>query len=111
MGYNVVAPRVHVAEQHLVAKQRSENEEYLPIGTEEVLHTNHYGNKTVPIDTFVEDKIRQYVYKNRICLIDFWRDYDRHNCGLITQAQVILPKYSFFFSLSLVFVLPVSLSK
>jgi hypothetical protein len=43
----------------LVAKQRAENEEHLPIGTEEVLHTNHYGSKTVPIDNLVEEKIKQ----------------------------------------------------
>ena len=54
-----VAPRVHTPPHNLVAKQRAENEEHLPIGTEEVLHTNHYGSKTVPMDNLVEDKVKQ----------------------------------------------------
>jgi hypothetical protein len=28
------------------------------------------------------------VYKDRIRLIEFFKDYDRHNCGLVTEFQV-----------------------
>ena len=61
-----VAKRVVLTTPHnLVAKPRAENEEHLPIGTEEVLHTNHYGSKTVPMDNLVEDKVKQC--KRNIC--------------------------------------------
>ena len=29
------------------------------------------------------------VYKNRIRLLEFFRDYDRHNCGLVSEAQFL----------------------
>ena len=27
------------------------------------------------------------MYKERVRLIEFFRDYDRHNCGLVTESQ------------------------
>jgi Ca2+-binding EF-hand superfamily protein len=84
-------PRMRDLTQQLVAKQKTEDEhgdECLPIGTEEVLRTNHYGTKSVPVKE-VEDKIKQFVYRNRIRLIEFFKDYDKHNCGLVTDSQFI----------------------
>lgn len=56
------APRTRPAEQQLVAKQKPEIElvdARLPIGTEEVLYTNHHGLRSAPIDSSVEEKIKQ----------------------------------------------------
>jgi Ca2+-binding EF-hand superfamily protein len=33
------------------------------------------------------DKIRIAVYKNRVRTTEFFKDYDRHKCGLITENQ------------------------
>ncbi|KAJ3035330.1 hypothetical protein HDV00_004058 [Rhizophlyctis rosea] len=62
--------------------------EYVPVGTEPLLHPipPEYGPSGPDRDA-VEDKIRKHVYKDRIRLVEFFRDYDRHNCGLITDMQ------------------------
>jgi Ca2+-binding EF-hand superfamily protein len=83
-------PRVRAPEQQLVAKQKTDAEhvaERLPIGTEEVL-SHHYGTKNTAIEE-IEGKIKQFVYRNRLRLVEFFKDYDKHNCGLITQSQFI----------------------
>ncbi|KAJ3405397.1 hypothetical protein HDU80_001425 [Chytriomyces hyalinus] len=62
--------------------------EHVPIGTEELLHAvigSHVNGK--PSIEFVEELIQRQVYKDRIRLIEFFRDYDRHNFGLVTEAQ------------------------
>ncbi|KAJ3264446.1 hypothetical protein HK104_006466, partial [Borealophlyctis nickersoniae] len=76
----------------LVAKITPEylnKEEHVPVGTEDLLHhaVSEYGPGGPRRDA-VEDKIRKHIYKDRIRLIEFFRDYDRHNCGLITEAQL-----------------------
>ncbi|KAJ3086780.1 hypothetical protein HK100_008592, partial [Physocladia obscura] len=74
----------------LVAKlapgEHIENE-HVPVGTEELLHAvGSYWAEKPSID-LVENYIKKQVYKDRIRLIEFFKDYDRHNCGLVTEAQ------------------------
>ncbi|KAJ3162858.1 hypothetical protein HDU86_003833 [Geranomyces michiganensis] len=61
---------------------------FVPVGTEELIYPPktqyaHFG----PTGEEVEDKIKKHVYKERIRVIEFFRDYDRHNNGLVTEAQ------------------------
>ncbi|KAJ3210533.1 hypothetical protein HDU82_007937 [Entophlyctis luteolus] len=81
--------RLRVDNAKLVAKQTTgdHENEHVPIGTEELLHAvgSHWGEK--PSSQFVENFIKKEVYKHRIRLIEFFRDYDRHNCGLVSEAQ------------------------
>ncbi|KAJ3144617.1 hypothetical protein HDU89_008122 [Geranomyces variabilis] len=61
---------------------------FVPVGTEELIYPpktqyNQFG----PTGEEVEDKIKKHVYKERIRVIEFFRDYDRHNNGLVTEAQ------------------------
>ncbi|KAI8820503.1 uncharacterized protein EV422DRAFT_73393 [Fimicolochytrium jonesii] len=61
---------------------------YVPVGTEELIFPARatYPPRGPSADE-VEDKIKIHVYKERIRLIEFFRDYDRHNNGLVTQHQ------------------------
>ncbi|KAH6602294.1 hypothetical protein BASA61_001247 [Batrachochytrium salamandrivorans] len=92
---NRKAPRPLVAQSQLVAKFKSRSDwydEHVPVGTEELFYNTNqqsYESDSPKIDA-IENKIKKYIYKNRIRLIDFFRDYDRHNCGLITLPQTIL---------------------
>ncbi|KAJ3380738.1 hypothetical protein HDU92_005792 [Lobulomyces angularis] len=63
-----------------------ENTEFFPVGTEELLLSYTY-NPDLSNVKLVENKLKKYVYRNRIRLIDFFSDYDRHKCGLISKAQ------------------------
>ncbi|KAH6588639.1 hypothetical protein BASA50_010600 [Batrachochytrium salamandrivorans] len=89
---NRKAPRPLVAQSQLVAKFKSRSDwydEHVPVGTEELFYNTNqqsYESDSPKIDA-IENKIKKYIYKNRIRLIDFFRDYDRHNCGLITLPQ------------------------
>jgi hypothetical protein len=85
--YINIAPPVLIAETQVKSKSRPDDFERAPIGTEEVLQSHHYGSKDLLLASTIEDKIRQYIYKNRIKMNEFFRDYDRHNCGFITQNQ------------------------
>ncbi|KAJ3255547.1 hypothetical protein HK103_006183 [Boothiomyces macroporosus] len=80
-------PKVAATGSHLVAKNKPDDftDEHIPIGTEEVFNTTHHSKSHLV--SAIEDRIKQYVYRNRIRLIEFFRDYDRHNCGLVTQTQ------------------------
>ncbi|KAJ3323799.1 hypothetical protein HDV06_001169 [Boothiomyces sp. JEL0866] len=89
-------PKVAATESHLVAKNRPDDftDEHIPIGTEEVFNTTHHSKSHLV--SAIEDRIKQCrflltldVYRNRIRLIEFFRDYDRHNCGLVTQTQFV----------------------
>ncbi|TPX71064.1 hypothetical protein SpCBS45565_g01341 [Spizellomyces sp. 'palustris'] len=62
--------------------------QYVPVGTEELIYPpkQTYGAQS-PSWIEVEDKIKKRVYKDRIRLIEFFRDYDRHNNGLVSEAQ------------------------
>ncbi|KAJ3272592.1 hypothetical protein HDV01_005435 [Terramyces sp. JEL0728] len=79
-------PKVAATESHLVAKNKPDDftDEHIPIGTEEVFNTTHYSKS--PQVSAIEDRIKQYVYRNRIRLMEFFRDYDRHNCGLFVTG-------------------------
>ncbi|KAJ3046430.1 hypothetical protein HK097_000863, partial [Rhizophlyctis rosea] len=74
--------------QRLAGPIHEHTVEYVPVGTEPLLHPipPEYGPNGPDRDA-VEDKIRKHVYKDRIRLLEFFRDYDRHNCGLITEQQ------------------------
>eukprot|EP00842_Homolaphlyctis_polyrhiza_P004257 jgi/Hompol1/4832/HPOL_001849-RA len=89
---NRKAPRPIVDELQLVARLKPNAgwyDDHVPVGTEELLHHTNgpsYGTNKPNIE-LVEEKIKRYVYKNRVRLIEFFRDYDRHNCGLVTEPQ------------------------
>jgi hypothetical protein len=101
---NRKAPKPKVDAAQLVAKLKLDADyenEHVPVGTEELLHANlnSYGAGKPDLPA-VEDKIKKCnsfvlklfepldVYKNRIRLLEFFRDYDRHNFGLVSEAQV-----------------------
>ncbi|KAJ3031489.1 UNVERIFIED_CONTAM: hypothetical protein HDU68_003429 [Siphonaria sp. JEL0065] len=73
----------------LVAKQQGEHVEndHVPVGTEELLHAVGLYWPENPSIKNVEDFIKKQVYKDRLRLIEFFKDYDRHNFGLVTEAQ------------------------
>ncbi|KAJ2997789.1 hypothetical protein HDV02_005158 [Globomyces sp. JEL0801] len=81
-------PRPALYETQLLHRFKNVPGDYPPIGTEEVLHTTVTTNEE-PLDTIVEDKIKQFVYKNRLRLTEFFKDYDRHNSGVVTQSQFL----------------------
>ncbi|KAI8927203.1 hypothetical protein BC831DRAFT_187984 [Entophlyctis helioformis] len=88
---NRKAPRPIVDHSQLVAKPKPNVDwynEHVPVGTEELLHypNAQLGEAKNNIQA-VEEKIKKYVYKNRMRLIEFFRDYDRHNWGLVTEPQ------------------------
>jgi len=58
---------------------------YIPVGTEDLLHSSIRAPVTAL--TSVQDRIKKIVYKDRIRLSEFFKDYDRHNCGLVTVTQ------------------------
>ncbi|KAJ3015173.1 hypothetical protein HKX48_004754 [Thoreauomyces humboldtii] len=61
---------------------------YVPVGTEELIYPPRQQYDAMgPTEEEVEDKIKKHVYKDRIRVIEFFRDYDRHNNGLVTEAQ------------------------
>ncbi|KAJ3133298.1 hypothetical protein HDU90_006246 [Geranomyces variabilis] len=61
---------------------------FVPVGTEELIYPPKTQYKQFgPTGDEVEDKIKKRVYKERIRVIEFFRDYDRHNNGLVTEAQ------------------------
>ncbi|KAJ3099126.1 hypothetical protein HDU97_003459 [Phlyctochytrium planicorne] len=68
------------------APDNMENE-HVPVGTEELLHAVGVYTSPHPTVNDVEDVIKKQVYKDRIRLIEFFRDYDRHNCGYVTPSQ------------------------
>ncbi|KAJ3202622.1 hypothetical protein HDU67_000392 [Dinochytrium kinnereticum] len=63
--------------------------EHVPVGTEELLHA--VGAHTSPNQTIREMQMADCssveVYKDRIRLIEFFKDYDRHNYGYVSVAQ------------------------
>ncbi|KAJ3075759.1 hypothetical protein HDU98_006997 [Podochytrium sp. JEL0797] len=70
----------------LATNDHIENE-HVPIGTEELLHSvGPYWDQKPSIQN-VEDFIKKQVYKDRVRLIEFFKDYDRHNCGIVTESQ------------------------
>ncbi|KAJ3109975.1 hypothetical protein HDU96_007005 [Phlyctochytrium bullatum] len=79
------------APSQLVEKPHAENQEneHVPIGTEELLHAvGTYSNANSSLND-VEDSIKKQVYKERIRLIEFFKDYDRHNVGYVTLNQFL----------------------
>ncbi|KAI9346901.1 hypothetical protein BDR26DRAFT_916308 [Obelidium mucronatum] len=70
----------------LVPGEHIENE-HVPVGTEELLHAVGAYWAEKPSVQNVEDFIKKQVYKDRLRLIEFFKDYDRHNFGLVTEAQ------------------------
>ncbi|KAI8916058.1 hypothetical protein EDD86DRAFT_250783 [Gorgonomyces haynaldii] len=86
---NRKTPRPKNPEAILVAKQKL-NEFWLdvPVGTEDLLHCGATESDVLPdYKLHVEEKVKKHIYKNRIRLIEFFRDYDRHNCGYVTEEQ------------------------
>ncbi|KAI8915263.1 hypothetical protein DFJ77DRAFT_461862 [Powellomyces hirtus] len=62
--------------------------QFVPVGTEELIYPpRERYNQFGPTGEEVEDKIKKHVYKDRIRVIEFFRDYDRHNNGLVAEAQ------------------------
>lgn len=60
--------------------------EHAPIGTESVLESQQLlREKSLP----VLDHIKQFVFKKNIRTIDFFRDYDKTNRGLISKSQFL----------------------
>ncbi|KAJ8328299.1 hypothetical protein O5D80_003660 [Batrachochytrium dendrobatidis] len=89
---NRKAPRPIVDQSQLGAKLQPRSNWYnkhIPVGTEELVYESslqpHNSNR--PRIDLVEEKIKKFVYKNCIRLIEFFRDYDHHNCGLVTKQQ------------------------
>nr|KAJ3422717.1 hypothetical protein HK105_006776 [Polyrhizophydium stewartii] len=83
-------PRPTIDQSQLVAKLKPSGDWYddhVPVGTEELLHHNNAQGSNKPSVEIIEEKIKKYVYKNRVRLIEFFRDYDRHNCGVVTEPQ------------------------
>ncbi|TPX50000.1 hypothetical protein SeMB42_g00541 [Synchytrium endobioticum] len=70
----------------LVARSGVDNSEHIPVGTEEIFTEKHEHQGKVTAD-FVESEIKKKVYKERIRIQDFFRDFDRLHCGNITEAQ------------------------
>lgn len=66
----------------------------IPIGTESLLlSANNYLPVKLNLND-IEEKLKKQVYKERIRLLEFFKDWDRHNCGLISENQfrsVLLP--------------------
>lgn len=84
-------PKAATTDQRLVAKAKQEDgyEEHIPLGTEEILHTVFTANVKPDCRT-VEDKIKKIVFKDRIRLMEFFRDYDRHNSGIVSENHVLI---------------------
>jgi hypothetical protein len=91
--------------------------EHVPVGTEDLLHhnTSTYNAKEHNLQS-LENRIKKCMflieikknhrtkevdeidmYKNRVRLTEFFKDFDRHNCGLISATQVISFKSKVFF--------------
>ncbi|KAJ3281298.1 hypothetical protein HDU76_008958, partial [Blyttiomyces sp. JEL0837] len=81
--------RARLDHAKLVAKLAPDHieNEHVPVGTEELLHAVGMYWPAKPSPHQVEDYIKKHVYKDRVRLIEFFKDYDRHNCGLVTEAQ------------------------
>ncbi|KAJ3285182.1 hypothetical protein HDU79_007514 [Rhizoclosmatium sp. JEL0117] len=81
--------RTRMDQAKLVKKDKGENveNEKVPIGTEELLHavTGYWPQH--PSVRLIEEFIQKQVYRDRIRLIEFFRDYDRHNNGVISEGQ------------------------
>ena len=61
---------------------------HVPIGTENLLLANdEYESESDLSVTKVEEKLKKTVYKKRIRISEFCKDYDRTNRGLITERQ------------------------
>ncbi|KAJ1556965.1 hypothetical protein HK096_009839, partial [Nowakowskiella sp. JEL0078] len=73
----------------LIAKQSKVYvNENVPVGTEALLLSSDiFCSSNPPTLDQVEDKIKKHVYKERIRLVEFFKDYDRHNYGQITETQ------------------------
>lgn len=81
-------PKVKEDAPQLISKLVLNDEwydEHLPVGTEELLHQKT-ANISQNLGKLVE-KLEKHVYKNRIRLTEFFRDYDRHNCGIVSENQ------------------------
>lgn len=77
-------------ESQMTQKLSIDDERYddlMPVGTEEILHRSIHTNK--PSSEQVEEKVQKHVYKNRIRMIEFFRDYDRLNCGQVSEKQFL----------------------
>ncbi|EPZ36278.1 hypothetical protein O9G_003436 [Rozella allomycis CSF55] len=59
---------------------------HVPIGTENILLEEDELPEQID-SVYVEDKIRKIVYKRRIRILEFCRDYDKLNSNLITTHQ------------------------
>ncbi|KAJ3127798.1 hypothetical protein HK098_005797 [Nowakowskiella sp. JEL0407] len=82
----VQRPKVNDAQ--LVAKlNKISAAEHIPVGTEALLIPTDIHNAHQATLDEIEDEIKKHVYKDRIRLVEFFKDYDRHNCGRVTEAQ------------------------
>jgi hypothetical protein len=89
---NRKTPRPVNQDAQLVAKLTLNDEwydEHLPVGTKELLHQKTIYGSNKPSFALVEEKIQKHVFKNRIRLIEFFRDNDRHNCGVVSEKQFL----------------------
>ena len=65
---------------------KSANVDLVPIGTEELLCPKQ--KHELSVDEILNET-RKFVYKNRIRVVDFFRDFDKHNSGLVTKHQFL----------------------
>ncbi|KAL7752995.1 hypothetical protein RI367_001446 [Sorochytrium milnesiophthora] len=67
----------------------SKQEEHIhpPIGTEALLDSVEKEKLKPFAPSDAQRKLMKHVYKRRLRLIDFFRDYDKHNHGVVTEAQ------------------------
>lgn len=80
-------PRPTNVDSQLAKLNENCSEEHVPVGTEELLHRNKSNETNKPNEQLIEEKIQKFVFLNRIRLMEFFRDYDRHNCGNVSQNQ------------------------
>ncbi|KAI9175726.1 hypothetical protein H9P43_006090 [Blastocladiella emersonii ATCC 22665] len=80
-------PRVEPSNRLVPQKAADEHPMRAPVGTEVLLESNDPSPRTVPTAAAALAHIQKLVYVQRIRLVDLFRDYDRHNLGLVTENQ------------------------